>query len=125
VTSPDLRGARFASTGCPRRGGSGDNPVVRWEAPGEVEEYRIIRPLGAGSMGIVFLAHDTLLDPAVAMSSSALLLEARTRRLGMPILVSEAVAVALPPARRAALTPLGEVALRRSAPPMAVFGVAG
>lgn len=39
--------------------------------------------------------------------------------------MSEAVAVALPPARRAALTPLGEVTLRRSALPMAVFGVAG
>jgi hypothetical protein len=99
--------------------------VVSWEAPGEVEEYRSIRSLGAGSMGIVFLAHDTLLDRAVAISASALLLEARTRKLGMPIAMSEAVAVALPPARRAALTQLGEVALRRSAPPMAVFGVAG
>ena len=57
----------FASTGRPQRSRSGDNPAVSWEAPGEVEEYRIIRPLGAGSMGIVFLAHDTLLDRAVAI----------------------------------------------------------
>lgn len=39
-------------------------------------------------------------------------------------MISEALAVALPPARRAALTLLGEVELRRSAPPMVVFGVA-
>ena len=38
--------------------------------------------------------------------------------------MSEALAVALPPARRAALTPLGEVELRRSAPPGAVFDLA-
>jgi serine/threonine protein kinase len=58
---------RFASTGCPLRGRSGDNPAVSWEAPSEVEEYRIIQPLGAGAMGVVFLAHDTLLDRAVAI----------------------------------------------------------
>lgn len=52
---------------CPLRGRSGDTPVVSWEAPSEVEEYRIIRPLGAGSMGVVFLAHDTRLDRAVAI----------------------------------------------------------
>jgi class 3 adenylate cyclase len=56
--------------------------------------------------------------------NTASLLEGKTRELGMPILMSEALAVALPPARRAALTPLGEVKLRRSAPPMAVFGAA-
>jgi serine/threonine protein kinase len=45
----------------------GDNPVVSWEAPNEVEEYRIVRPLGAGTMGVVFLAHDTLRDRPVAI----------------------------------------------------------
>ena len=44
-----------------------DNPVVSWDAPSEIEEYRIIRLLGAGSMGVVFLAHDKLLDRAVAI----------------------------------------------------------
>jgi len=56
---------------------------------------------------------------------TASLLEGKTRQLEMPILMSEALAVALPPARRAALTSLGEVELRRSAPPITVFGVAG
>jgi eukaryotic-like serine/threonine-protein kinase len=40
---------------------------VNWEPPGEFEEYRIIRPLGSGAMGLVFLAHDTLLDRPVAI----------------------------------------------------------
>jgi serine/threonine protein kinase/class 3 adenylate cyclase len=57
--------------------------------------------------------------------NSATVLERETRKLGVPILISEALAVALPPERRAALTPLGEIELRRSAPPVAVFGVAG
>ncbi|HEX3757780.1 MAG TPA: hypothetical protein VHW23_03700 [Kofleriaceae bacterium] len=59
------------------------------------------------------------------MVSTAVLLEATTRQLGRPIVMSEALAVGLPPARRSALTPLGEVTLRRSAPPVTVFGVTG
>ena len=35
--------------------------------PTEFEEYRIIRSLGRGGMGHVFLAHDTLLDRPVAV----------------------------------------------------------
>jgi serine/threonine protein kinase len=58
---------RFAGARHPPRRRSGDNPAVSWAAPREVEEYRIIRALGAGSMGVVFLAHDTLLDRAVAI----------------------------------------------------------
>src|SRR5438105_1949542 len=35
--------------------------------PEQFEEYRIVRPLGAGAMGQVFLASDTLLDRPVAI----------------------------------------------------------
>lgn len=35
--------------------------------PSEVAEYRIVRPLGHGAMGHVYLAHDTLLDRSVAI----------------------------------------------------------
>jgi adenylate cyclase len=73
-----------------------------------------------GSVGSTGHKAVTVLGEVV---NTAALLEARTRALAVPILMSEALAVALPPARRAALTPLGEVELRRSAPPMAVFGV--
>lgn len=35
--------------------------------PADFEEYHIVRPLGRGAMGEVFLAHDTALDRAVAI----------------------------------------------------------
>jgi len=35
--------------------------------PADFEEYRIVRPLGRGAMGEVFLAHDTALDRPVAI----------------------------------------------------------
>ena len=35
--------------------------------PAQIEEYRILRPLGQGAMGRVYLAHDTLLDRPVAI----------------------------------------------------------
>ncbi|RKH35909.1 NACHT domain-containing protein [Corallococcus praedator] len=37
------------------------------EPPREFEEYRLLRPLGQGAMGQVFLAQDTLLDRQVAV----------------------------------------------------------
>lgn len=74
-----------------------------------------------GSVGSAGHKAVTVLGDVV---NTAVLLERKTQELGMPIVVSEALAVALPPAQRAALTPLGEVALRRSAPPPVVFGVA-
>jgi serine/threonine protein kinase len=74
-----------------------------------------------GSVGSAGHRTVTVLGDVV---NTAVRLEAKTRELGMPIVMSEAVAVALPPARRAALASLGDVTLRRSAPAMAVFGVA-
>jgi len=38
-----------------------------WTPPGEFDEYRLIRPIGQGGMGHVYLAHDTLLDRLVAV----------------------------------------------------------
>ncbi|HEU4727063.1 MAG TPA: SUMF1/EgtB/PvdO family nonheme iron enzyme [Kofleriaceae bacterium] len=38
-----------------------------WSPPLEIEEYRLIEELGRGTMGQVFLAHDTLLDRHVAV----------------------------------------------------------
>jgi len=38
-----------------------------WSPPAEFEEYRIVRLLGRGAMGKVYLAHDSLLDRHVAV----------------------------------------------------------
>ncbi|MFT3916710.1 MAG: bifunctional serine/threonine-protein kinase/formylglycine-generating enzyme family protein [Anaeromyxobacteraceae bacterium] len=38
-----------------------------WEPPAAFEEYQVLRPLGRGAGGRVFLAHDTLLDRPVAI----------------------------------------------------------
>lgn len=43
-------------------------PLVRaWTPPTVFDEYQIVRPLGQGAMGQVFLAKDTLLDRLVAV----------------------------------------------------------
>src|SRR5687768_14185419 len=39
----------------------------RWTPPSEFHEYQLLRPLGAGAMGQVWLARDTLLDRTVAV----------------------------------------------------------
>src|SRR6476659_11278196 len=38
-----------------------------WKPPDEFEEYRLVRLLGRGAMGEVYLARDSLLDRAVAV----------------------------------------------------------
>ncbi|MGK3961493.1 SUMF1/EgtB/PvdO family nonheme iron enzyme [Sorangium sp. So ce118] len=38
-----------------------------WSPPDEFEEYRVLRPLGRGAMGQVYLAEDRLLDRLVAV----------------------------------------------------------
>src|SRR2546428_3324612 len=38
-----------------------------WVPPEEVDEYRLLRPIGVGAGGSVYLAQDTLLDRTVAV----------------------------------------------------------
>jgi len=50
------------------RGGGGDGSEPgEWVPPSSFDEYRLIRLLGRGSMGSVYLAHDDLLDRPVAV----------------------------------------------------------
>ncbi len=42
-------------------------PPAPWQPPERFDEYRLVRPLGRGRTGLVFLAHDTLLERAVAV----------------------------------------------------------
>jgi serine/threonine protein kinase len=38
-----------------------------WRPPAEFDDYKIVRPLGQGAMGDVYLAHDLVLDRPVAV----------------------------------------------------------
>jgi serine/threonine protein kinase/formylglycine-generating enzyme required for sulfatase activity len=39
----------------------------QWNPPEEFQEFRLLRPLGRGAMGVVYLAHDRSLDRQVAV----------------------------------------------------------
>ncbi|MCX4246230.1 protein kinase [Paraliomyxa miuraensis] len=40
---------------------------MSWKPPPELDEYRLVQRLGSGTMGVVYLAHDRLLDRPVAI----------------------------------------------------------
>ncbi len=42
-------------------------PLTPWSLPEQFDEYRLVRMLGRGSMGVVFLGHDLVLDRPVAI----------------------------------------------------------
>lgn len=42
-------------------------PAAPWRPPEEFDEYRLLRPLGVGRAGLVFLARDSLLERTVAI----------------------------------------------------------
>ena len=41
--------------------------TIQWTLPEQFDEYRLVRMLGRGSMGVVFLGHDLVLDRPVAI----------------------------------------------------------
>src|SRR5262245_60490000 len=56
------------------------SPDADWQPPQEVEEYRLIRELGRGTMGRVYIAHDRLLDRLVAIKFIARAVFSETAR---------------------------------------------
>jgi formylglycine-generating enzyme required for sulfatase activity len=47
--------------------GTSQEPGLSWTPPDAFDEFRLESPIGRGGMGVVFLAHDTLLDRRVAV----------------------------------------------------------
>jgi serine/threonine protein kinase/formylglycine-generating enzyme required for sulfatase activity len=48
-------------------GRQSDDPPGGWTPPAEFNEFRLVRQLGRGAMGVVYLAHDHSLDRQVAV----------------------------------------------------------
>lgn len=48
-------------------GSPATSPPEPWTPPQEFDEYRLVRPIGRGRTGRVYLAHDTLLERPVAV----------------------------------------------------------
>ena len=64
---PTPQQARSTRKGGSLRPDDGGFDDPEWNPPQEFDEYRLIRLLGKGSMGRVYLAHDTVLDRPVAV----------------------------------------------------------
>ena len=43
---------------------------AQWTLPEQFDEYRLVRVLGRGSMGVVFLGHDLVLDRPVTLKAA-------------------------------------------------------
>jgi serine/threonine protein kinase len=56
-----------------------DESAGHWRPPDVVDEYRLLRPIGRGAVGQVYLAIDTQLDRAVALKFLAVEAHASTR----------------------------------------------
>ncbi|HZJ66988.1 MAG TPA: serine/threonine-protein kinase, partial [Kofleriaceae bacterium] len=80
-----------------------------WEPPAELDEYRLLRPLGRGGMGSVWLARDTLLDRLVAVKFVA---HAPTRRMRERFAIEARAAARLSHANVVTVHRYGELAGR-------------
>lgn len=81
LSGAELSGAESAAASSPARRAAA---AAISGVPIELDEYQLLRPLGHGAMGTVYLAHDTVLDREVAIKWIAMIepsAEARSRFL--------------------------------------------